>query len=115
MSELTPEQVRAAADVVTIVADLKYPYTAKEDGADQIAVSAQTLRNYADAIEREQAEKAKRDKRVGELAEAMYASYSPRWHDNWEYCSTQENWRNVARLILDRHPYLLAEPMDGES
>lgn len=102
MSELTPEDLRHAADVVEAANDEHREYLTPGE-----------LRSLADRLEREQAAEAKREKRVGELAlEAMAAHYGLTAEvakSNWTNAN-QKGWRNVASTLLDRYPALVDGP-----
>ncbi|MFV8049757.1 hypothetical protein [Mycobacterium sp. 48b] len=94
MSGLTPERIRDAAEVLETLASR---FNNPDPG---LAVfSAHTLRGDADHLEREQAEEAKREKRVGDLAAELRGLYS----------TPTAAWSDIARALLERYP-ALADP-----
>lgn len=93
MSELTPERIRGAADILEACAD----------GASYMAVAASALRDRADRMEREQAAEAKREKRVQELGYELMQIDSPgRQHPCVPACHLR-----TARELITRYPALL--------
>lgn len=86
MSELTPERIRDAAEVV----DLLY-------GNTNLVVSAKNMRQVADRRDRQ----AKVDKRIEELAGKMrYAAITG---------DAGKHWESAAAWLLARYPSLLDE------
>jgi len=101
MTDLTPENVRAAADVMETlnkalnlsVETYQYP---------------SSLRSYANLLEREQAVEAKRASLIKELARLMEAAA-------WgvpEGAPPGSTAIRVATAIVDRYPSLLDEPKE---
>lgn len=103
MSEVTAEQARAAAEVLRVFQFSPNVWTQGE--SETMGRSARILDDIANRMEREQAEKAKRDKLVEELAEelCMVIGWAS-WAD-----SSREGYRRAARHLLDRYPSLLDE------
>jgi len=96
MSQVTAEQARAAAEVIRKLNRMPTYH-------EECAWSPNALENHAAYLEREQAEKARGDKRVEELAaEVLAAERDPNsLFATWE--------RRVAVFLLDRYPSLLNE------
>lgn len=65
MNELTPERIRDAAEVLQAWATGGYTRTVRE------------LREYADKLERDQADKAKREQRLEEFTDELLAIAYP--------------------------------------
>lgn len=83
MSELTPERIRDAAEVVQ-----------RFGWKDEAGI----MREHARDMERAQAAEAKREKRAAELAVELRDLYS--YH----------SWRHLADVLLTRYPALADGP-----
>lgn len=102
MSEVTAEQARAASEVLRA---LQHPPNVWTQGdSESMGRSARILDDIAKRMEREQAEKAKRDKRIEELAGKMRLAAIEG--------AAGEHWESAARWLIKAHPSLLDE--DGE-
>lgn len=107
---VTPEQARAAAEVLRAFSKHRSP----EFGRSDLCWSPSELEEWADRLEREQAAEAKREKRVEELARECFRlryesqAYIPEW--SWDSpCTNRHEWLRFARDLLDRYPSLLDE------
>ena len=98
MSDVTVEQARIAAKVL-LAFDKQLGYTGHYTAID---VAAQ-----ADGIEREQAEKAKRDKRIEEIGEDIFIAAVPMADWDTAHPATKIPWLTAATRLLDRYPSLL--------
>lgn len=102
-TELTPGRIRDAAEVLQAWATGGYTRTVRE------------LREYADKLERAEADKARREQRIEEIAlEAFAAHYGVSVEiavGNWTNAN-RSNWCNVARVLIDRYPALAEVSID---
>lgn len=108
MSEVTAEQAYAAADIVESLWRARGAVM-----ADKCAFNAEQLRAVAENLDREQAEKAKRDKRIEELAQFVCDSQPDgAFSSDWNHTQFRRDWIFLTSALLDRYPSLLDE--DGE-
>lgn len=104
MSELTPERIRDAAEVLRqldsghAVYRTEYSWTPSQ------------LDRKAAILEREQAEEAKREKRIKELAEEIRVVARRGPLNCLAYVGVNRDtnyaWDDLARALLDRYPAL---------
>jgi hypothetical protein len=98
--EVTVERVRTAAGVVRQLFDEGYL-------SRHLVLNEVAIYEVADRLEREQAEKAKRDKRVEELARELHDVSFPSRTSMDPYFAPL--WEQAASALLDRYPSLLDE------
>ena len=96
MSELTPERIRDAAEVLASYVLITDPIEHKN--THRVGVSANMLLKYAELVERQAVEDAKREKRAAELAVELRDLYS------------DHSWRHLADVLLTRYPALADGP-----
>lgn len=102
MSELTPERIRDAAEVLARYVAVTDPIEHKN--THRVAVSANMLLTYAEELEREQvAREEAAAAQVMELAEWLQAYYRS--------CGTA--WLCVAAKLIDRYPALAEQIREG--
>ncbi|OCB56144.1 hypothetical protein A5722_14710 [Mycobacterium vulneris] len=108
MTDLTPERIRDAAEVVRAFSVPPHVWTGGEH--DGMARAAILLDNIAVRREREQAEEAKRDKRIKQLTnELIEMTYG--W-DPMPSVSHMRSMNGLAVQLLDRYPALADGPAD---
>ena len=91
MTELTPERIRDAAEVVSLLY-----------GNTTIPATGNNLRAAADKLEHDQADKAKRENRIEQLTDEIITIFNARG-----------KWPDIARVMLDRYPVLAEQPDCG--
>jgi hypothetical protein len=107
MSETTPEQAKAAAEVLRAFQMPPHVWTQSESEA--MGRSARILDGIAGRLEREQAAKAKRDKRIEELADLLFRFRSDYPTIGDYSMSKASGYHRYATVFLDRYPCLLDE------
>lgn len=101
MTDLTPERIRAAAEVVSMLY-----------GNTDIRVTGNNLRAAADKLEREQAAKAQRERRIKGLTDEMVAIAWP--DDPFPLNGVVRVMDRVARGLVDKYPALVESPACGK-
>lgn len=105
MSGVTAEQARAAAEVLRVFQFTPNVWTQGE--SETMGRSARILDDIAKRMEREQAEKAKRDKRVDRLSDDAIESIWP--GIDFPPVREMSAVKSTVRYLLDRYPSLLDE------
>lgn len=101
MSELTAERIRDAAEVVRLVNEA----VGRERDAAQYGSSLDT---YALTLQLKLDAEAKRERRIEELAEEIFAIRNP--GASWTDWADQMAWRDVASALIARYPALVDGP-----
>ena len=109
---LTGLQVAASpADIIAAFNELPLPVQLRaaggtmdrlclREGWDTCFFGPLGIRNIADEVEREDAEKAQADSRIEQLAAAAYMASGGIWQE----CANKEQWRTIAHA-LDEQGY----------
>lgn len=95
MSELTPERIRDAAEVISLYERLH---------CNEFSTLAPFLRSEADRLERDQAAEAKREKRVDELTDEVIRAL------NIAVISNMQLVNRTVRHLIARYPALADGP-----
>lgn len=113
MNAPTAEQARAAAETLTAYAT-KWLVGGTNLRPEGCRLSADELLLYANRVDKEQAEKAKRDKRIEEIAELLFVADGNLGLIRWSECESgsREDYIKMATAMIDCYPSLLDE--DGE-
>ncbi|WP_396921612.1 hypothetical protein [Mycolicibacterium sp.] len=104
MSELTPERIRDAAEVVRAAT----AHVCTQMGIESLTHAARILDGQAANIEREQAAEAKRKKRIDELSDEMIAIAYP--DISFPRVSDMQRCKNIATVLIARYPALADGP-----
>ncbi|MFV8232377.1 hypothetical protein [Mycolicibacterium fortuitum] len=99
MSELTPERIRDAAEVLDALSAQESPFATH-------TWAALALRERADDLERE----SKRKKRIDELSDEMIAIAYP--DISFPRVSDMQRCKNIATVLIARYPALADGPAE---
>jgi hypothetical protein len=100
MAEPTPDEVRGAAQVLRLLDESL--------GINGGLWGSRTLEARADVLEQAQAERAKREARVEELAEELCdVGHGALGLACWQDTIYRDGWRELASFLADRYPALL--------